>query len=422
MRYDLPTEVRILQAGLVVNAFGNGAAAPFLIIYLHDVRGVPLALAGLASATSAASALSATLVAGRLADRLGPRPTMMCGLSLSTVAYGLYPFVRQPWHAIGLAVLAGAGIGTWLTMQSALLAQLTPPAMRHIAFAWQRVAANVGLGLGGFAGGVLVTTSRPATFTALFWLNAATFVVYVRFLARIPLPHRHGRDRASAGSYRAVVADRVFVRFTLLNVIVVAGAIALLNALLPVYAKNQGHVSERAIGALFLVNAAAIITLQVPVARRVEGRLRMRTFALMAGLFALAWLLVAAAPAVRSPVTVLVVAILVFSVAECLYDAVQGPLASDLAPPPLLARYMAVVAFSWQFGFIVGPALGAVILAASRVALWPAAAAVCLVAVAMALRLDRLLPDRVRRTPVRESADSEGADLPDPDKEGTRTP
>src|SRR5262245_4213082 len=220
MRYDLPTEVRILQAGLVVNAFGNGAAAPFLIIYLHDVRGVPLALAGLASATSAASALSATLVAGRLADRLGPRPTMLCGLSLSTVAYGLYPFVRQPWHAIGLAVLAGAGIGTWLTMQSALLAQLTPPAMRHIAFAWQRVAANVGLGLGGFAGGVLVTTSRPATFTALFWLNAATFVVYVRFLARIPLPHRHGRDRASAGSYRAVVADRVFVRFTLLNVIV----------------------------------------------------------------------------------------------------------------------------------------------------------------------------------------------------------
>ena len=401
MRRDLPAGVRILQAGLVVNAFGNGAAAPFMLIYLHDVRGVPLAVAGLASATSATSALSATLVAGRLADRLGLRPTMVTGLALSTVAYGLYPFVRQPWHAIGLAVVAGAGIGTWLTMQSAMLAMLTPPAMRHMAFAWQRVAANVGLGLGGFAGGVLVATSRPATFTALFWLNAATFVVYMGFLARIPVTAEVKRDRTAAGTYRAVLADRVLARFALLNVVVVAGAIALLNALLPVYAKNQAHVSEAAIGALFLLNAIAIVALQVPVARRIEGRLRLRAFALMAGLFALAWLLVAAAPAAG---VVLVPAILVFSVAECLYDAVQGPLASDLAPQSLLARYMAVVAFSWQFGFILGPAVGASILAASPIALWPVAAAVCLLAVLLALRLDRLLPDRVRRTPVPEHA------------------
>jgi predicted MFS family arabinose efflux permease len=74
-------------------------------------------------------------------------------------AYGLYPLVCQPWHAIVFAALAGAGIGTWLTMQSSLLAALTPASLRHMAFAWQRVAANVGLGLGGFAGGLIVTTA-----------------------------------------------------------------------------------------------------------------------------------------------------------------------------------------------------------------------------------------------------------------------
>src|SRR5262245_43934575 len=99
LRGDLPRGVRVLQTGLVVNAFGNGAAAPFLIIYLHDVRGVALAVAGLASATSAGFALSAALVSGRVADSWGIRPTMIAGLAGSTIAYALYPLIRQPWHA-----------------------------------------------------------------------------------------------------------------------------------------------------------------------------------------------------------------------------------------------------------------------------------------------------------------------------------
>jgi MFS family permease len=96
---------------------------------------------------------------------------------------------------------------------------------------------------------------------------------------------------------------------------------------------------------------------------------------------------------------VLVGAIVVFSVAECLYDAVQGPLISDLAQPDQLGRYVAVTAFSWQFGFIVGPAVGALILAAAPTTLWLVSAGMCVVASAYSLRLDRHLPSRVRRTP-----------------------
>jgi MFS family permease len=397
-RYGLPRAVRILQTGLVVNAFGNGAAAPFLILYLHNVRGIPLPLAGAASATAAGCGLLSAVTAGSIADRVGPRSTMIGGLGCSTVAYCLYPLVRHPWHALVLAVLAGAGIGTWLTMQSSLLAALTPPDLRHVAFAWQRVAANVGLGLGGFAGGMIVTTGRPDTFTALFWLNAATFIVYTVFLVRIPLPDVVPVTRQRG--YLQVLADRVFVRLAVLNLVVVAAAISLLNALVPVYAKNQGLAQERAIGTLFLLNSVVIIAIQLRVARMVEGRRRMRAFALMAALFASSWLLLIAAPTTRATIatTVLVLAIIAFSVAECLYDAVYGPLVADLARPDLLSRYMAVTGFSWQLGFIVGPAVGAVILNSAGGALWPAAAAVCLAAGAYALRLDRRLPEAVRIT------------------------
>ena len=91
-------------------------------------------------------------------------------------------------------------------------------------------------------------------------------------------------------------------------------------------------------------------------------------------------------------------------VAACLYDAVQGPLASDLAPPDLLGRYMAVTGISWQLGFIIGPAVGGFLLGLEPAALWPVMASVCVLAGGYALVLERRIPVDVRRNPRRPAA------------------
>jgi MFS family permease len=75
--------VWVLQSGLVINAFGNGAGNPFVWLYLHDVRGISLAVAGLAGSSSAVFSLGAAAVAGSLADRRGARVTMIAGLLVS---------------------------------------------------------------------------------------------------------------------------------------------------------------------------------------------------------------------------------------------------------------------------------------------------------------------------------------------------
>jgi MFS family permease len=395
--------VYVLQTGVLLNAFGNGAANPFLLIYLHEVRGIPLAIAGLASATSAACGLLGALVAGSVADRVGPRATALAGLTLSAVGFALYPLVREGWQAIAIAVLAGGGVGTWLMSQSALLAAITPPAFRTLAFAQQRVAANVGLGLGGLAGGLIVTTTDPGTFTTLFVLNAVTFVLFAAVLLRVPSGRPPPR-RAEPGGYGLVLRDRVFTGFAVLNFIFVAAAISLLVGLMPLFAKTEAGVSEDVIGALFLLNSLAIILAQIPVARLQQGRSRMRAFALMGLLYAGAWLLVLGAGSWPAPVAVLALAVLVFSLGECLYDTVQGPLTADLAPEGRVGRYMAVNGFSWQLGFIAGPAVGAAIMGAEPYALWPIAAVACLAGALGALALERSLPAEYRLTPAPASA------------------
>jgi len=389
----LPRSVYVLQSGLVLNAFGNGAANPFVLLYLHDVRGIPLAAAGLASAANAGCALVASLVGGRVADQVGPRACVLGGLALAAGAFLLYLLVHHAWQAILVGALLGTAAGGWLTGQSALLAAIVPPDKRHVAFAQQRVAANLGLGLGGLTGGLIASTASPATFTTLFVLNAATFAAYGLFIAKVrvpavaPISREHG--------YRDVLRDRTLLRVLAIDVAVVAGAVSLVNGLMPVYARDTVGVGESAIGLLFLVNSLLIIGGQLPVARAVEGHRRARALALMAVLFASCWLLM-----LGGNWWFLLAAIVALSAGECLYDSVRSPLVADLAPPGLGGRYLASAGFSWQLGFIIGPAAGAVLLGASPRALWIVAAAVCLAAAVGALRLDPRLSADVAVTPA----------------------
>src|SRR2546423_1396491 len=82
----LSRDVWILQLGGLTNAFGNGIVLPFLIIYLHNVRGIPLGLAGLAAAVNSVAGLASGFLAGSLADRLGPKRVLIASLLVMAVA------------------------------------------------------------------------------------------------------------------------------------------------------------------------------------------------------------------------------------------------------------------------------------------------------------------------------------------------
>jgi MFS family permease len=236
----------------------------------------------------------------------------------------------------------------------------------------------------------------------LFLVNAASFAAYGAFVARVRVTP--GIAVVRLRGYRDVVRDRVLLRVLVVDVAVVAGAVALLNGLLPVYARDVVGVTETPIGVLFLVNSLLIIGAQLPVAREVEGKRRAAALAVMAMLFALCWIVTLGAGFVRHGYVLLLVGVIVLSLGECIYDSVRSPLIADLAPEGLGARYLAAAGFSWQLGFIIGPAAGAAILGADPHALWLAAAALCGVAAVAAGRLDARLPPEVRVTPSRSGS------------------
>jgi predicted MFS family arabinose efflux permease len=413
----LPRPVWLVQTGGVVNSLGNGIVFPFIVIYLHNVRGISFAAAGLALAGGAVAALAAGFSAGAIVDRVGGRNTLLLGLLLQAVSFALFPLVREAWHAVALLALEGAGTACFWPGQSTLLSRLTPPEQTPSAFALQRISMNLGLGMGGVIGGLIATTRHPASFTVLFLLDAATFLVFIAVLATVHEPRTrvHEHHAAEASGYRAVLRDRNFVWLLALNVLFVAVGYEVF-ALLPPFAKNYAGVSERWVGTMWLANTLLIVLIQLPVSKALEGRRRMRALALMSLLFAAAALIVLGGGiwlTGTAAALVFVGATLVFGLGEVLQGPTQAPLVADLAPDHLRGRYFALGSMSWSAGSILGPAIGGPLLGWHPLAVWPLAAVISVAAAAGCIALERRLPDRVRRSPVGEGL-GEGEPLPKP--------
>ncbi len=401
MNPRLPATVWLLQAGGLVNAFGIGVVMPYVIIYLHNVRGISLTVAGLAAAANALAALPASMAGGAAADRYGPKRLLVLSLLAQTAAICCFPMIRAGWQAIVLETAVGAGAGVFWPSQSSLLTRLTPPDRVHAAFAQQRATLNLGIGLGGLTGGVIAVASEPWTFTWLFAIDGATFLVFAVLLAWIP-PPPPTTHAAAAGNYARVLRDRPFLGLLVVNTAFIAAGIVPLVEFLPVYAKSVAGVSEKAIGGIFFANTLVIVLCQVPIAHALEGRRRMPALALMGALWAAAWLVVPAAVEHLDPVAtslVLVGAAAALGLGECMQGAIQAPLVADLAASALLGRYMALSSASWQLGFVIGPAIGGRVLDRHRVALWLLASVTCAAAAVGALALEPAIPERLRRTP-----------------------
>jgi MFS family permease len=407
----LPRSVQMLQLGGLVSAFGNGLLIPFLFLYLHNVRGIGLGVAGLIVATNALVSIVAGPVSGPLVDRYGGRAVLTLALVVSAAAFACFAFVHEPWQGFLVAAAAGVGTGFFWPAQSTLLASLSPPDRRHATFAMQRVMMNLGIGLGALTGGLIADVGRPGTFVALFVIDGLTFLVYLAFLfAAVPgrevAPPRRTAPGTRAGSYGDVVRHRPFMAVVGLNTLFIFAGMSGFE-LLPVFAKNEAGVSESAIGAIFFVNTVVIVLTQLPIAKLSEGHRRMRMLAALGLLWAGCWVAVSIVGTSldgRSAAILLAVVLGVFGIGECIHGAVQAPLVTDLAEPQLLGRYMALSALSWQVGFTLGPAIGGFLLAVSPGGTWLVWAAMCVVGAGLSLALEPRIPSAARRTPVAQPA------------------
>lgn len=382
-----------------LSGVGSGLTLPFLVVYLHGLRGLSLPLAGGAAATLALTSALANPVGGWLADRVGARPILIAGLATAAAGAAGIGGVAHGWQAFGAVGVSGLGVGMIWPAQDALLACLVSVSQRSVVYAVRHATLNLGLGVGGLLASVIVDVHRPGTFTAVYWWDAASFGLAIPLLlvpAAAPGPVA-GRAACQAragqgGGYRVVLRDPIFVRLWVLTAVLVLAGYAQFNSALPVFATGSGALSVGTLGVVFAVNTITVVLGQLVVLRLLAKVRRAHALALLCLLWALSWLIVLLGGLTRTAIP-FVVAAAVFGIGETLFAPTVPALVNDIAPESLRGRYNGANALACTTGFTLGPLLAGFALGGDMaLPLWLCLIAACLGCALLSLHLGVRLP------------------------------
>jgi MFS family permease len=343
-----------------VSAIGGGMVMPFLIIYLHRVRGLDLDIAGLAIATVAIAGLASGPLSGFVTDRAGARVALLAALGISAAGALALILVRETWHAFAACAIFGAGEAAFWPAMQTLLAGAVDERHRGAVFSVHYATINVGIGIGGILGGLVADISRPETFEFLYLIDALTFLPFMFVLFRMKeMGTRVERPPGDEpGSYGHVLKDRLFLRIWGLMAFLVAIGYSQAESAFPAFAVEEGGLSTRGLGIAFAVNTTVVVLAQLVVLKRAEGMRRTRGLLILCGFWALYWVttLVGAERSGWTATAVFSLAFAFFALGETLVSPTIGTMVVDISPSHIRGRYTAVYALSWTVGSIVGPA------------------------------------------------------------------
>ena len=367
---DLSVEGRWLLSTVAIQTLGRGLTLPFTVIYLNEVRGISLDLAGALMAFIAVVALAVTGPAGALTDRLGARQMLLFATSSQLVGCAVLAFAATPWTVALAFVFLGFSFGVSWPAFNALVAAVTTGPARQQYFGINFALVNLGIGLGGVIGGLYADVDQPSTFTVIFLADAACMLVPIGLLLG-PLRHVHGRadkpegTEGAGGSYLEIVRQPLVVWMTALTFLGTFVGYGQMEAGFPAFARQVSDVPTEVIGFAFALNTAVIVGLQFAVLHRITGRRRTRVLLVMAGLWAAAWVMLGVtgfAPGTLVAAGGVLAFHALFALGETLLQPTIPAITNDMAPDHLRGRYNAVSAGAFQAGTILGPVVAGFML------------------------------------------------------------
>ncbi|MGW6292338.1 MFS transporter [Streptomyces sp. NPDC055058] len=358
--------MRRIHVGNALSAFGLGFTVPYLYVYVAQVRGLGPMTAGLVLAVFAVAALIVLPFAGRAIVRRGPLPVLLT--ALVTAAVGALSLGLSGGAATVLlsAGLLGAGQAVMQPALATMIVDCSTSGTRSRAFATQFFLQNLGLGVGGLIGGHLVDPDRAGSFTLLFSLEAAMFLLLVAVMATVRMPHAPRLDGAVApsakGSWKELTGNRAMVQLCVLGFVLFFACYGQFESGLSAYGVEAAGISTSALGTALAANTLVIVVAQFAVLRFVERRKRSRVIASVGLIWAVAWAVAAYAGLGNGSQAMATAAFIstyaLFGVGEALLSPTLAPLVADLAPAGMAGQYNSAFALVKQLALAVGPAVG----------------------------------------------------------------
>jgi MFS family permease len=215
------------QPGLVgaffIDAIGTGMFIPFSLLFFLATTSLPLTRIGLALSIAALVRIPATIAAGPLSDRFGPRAVVVGSQLPQAAGFAGYLFVHGFWQLVATAVLVQIGNSIFWVAYAPLIFTVAAEGEREHWFALGTALRTAGWAAGGVIAGATVAVGGRDGYIGVAAANGASFVLAAFLSARLrpgtAAPRQGaGPGAGSGGSWQPLLRDHAFLGFVAVNV------------------------------------------------------------------------------------------------------------------------------------------------------------------------------------------------------------
>ncbi|AZM56027.1 MFS transporter [Streptomyces sp. WAC 01529] len=413
---DLSGNARFVAAN-IIDSLAGGLVIAFLVVYFARTTSLSLVEVGACLTLGHAIALPVPALAGWLLDRVGPRTVVASGNLVSALGFVCLFFAESAWQIVVTQCVVQTGAAMYWTSSSALVTLVARDDDRTRWFGFFRALRNVGIGFGGAIAALAMAMASTTGLKAVVAVQAVSYLL-AAWLLRGWRPNRaevaghhgerpeggvggvgegggHGRDGAdppaprAAARYATVLRDGAYMRLVAANLSFVLASMVL-SVLLGIYATDSLGAGAWVGGVLITLNTVLVATTQTLATRWIERHRSTRVIVLACLVNAVAFGVFAALSLI--PVRVvpagLLVAVVIYTLAEVLGSPPMGELSVYMAPEHARGRYLGVYQLSWSLGGAVAPVVLTSLLSLGPAWPWLFLAALSLLAAPLVLSLE----------------------------------
>ncbi|MFA6618672.1 MAG: MFS transporter [Candidatus Neomarinimicrobiota bacterium] len=358
-----------LMLGWLINTLGFGAVVPFMTVYFHTVRNIPMTYISFFFLAAAICRTIAQSLGGIASDVIGRKGLMVWSqLSRATIFLFAGIAIVGEWSAwlLGLILLSQYLISSFFQpLASAMVADILPSEERSNGYALMRMAHNIGWGLGPAIGGFLFSVSYQSLFyfTAIALLISGLLTIFTvketahKSVRQTPAKPLAGEPRKFGAMAAAFKEDKLFLFFCLVSLMLFLTWGQLVSTLSVFMSKNIG-LSPTMIGWVYTFNSALVIAFQLFITQRTK---KVNHFLLMmigsvlffVSYFVMGW--------VNSFGMILFIMIFI-TFGEMFAGPSGHTLASNMSKGGLHGKYQGIFSSVSTLGWSLGPFIGGIMM------------------------------------------------------------
>ncbi len=354
----LSTQTWWLSVVLLINRSGT-MVVPFITIYLTQHLHYTLTQAGIVNAVFGVGSILGAYIGGRLTDKLGHSKVQLAALLGGSLFFIVLGYMQKFEWICAITFLLSVVNEAFRPANSTAIAAYSLPENRTRSYSLNRLAINIGWAVGATMGGLLAGVD----YQLLFWVDGVTNFAAAILLWRVLYKPFNRVEELNEIKTSATGSspwrDKVYIRFIVL-VTVFASCFMLTFRIVPVFYKEEFHLSEALIGFILGLNGIIIALFEMVLVTRWEGK-RGHLVYIRLGYYlcAVAYLLLLLP---LNAVFVAVLSILMLTACEILAFPFMNTFWIGRTSEANRGSYAAVYTIAWSIAQIAGPYVGALVV------------------------------------------------------------